>query len=219
LRIRKHSASLPASPATGKPCRGSFAAAGGRLAPPSDARRQPLLGITAILERDGQALVTVLPSDHYVAEEDILRRSLSRALALAEAESGARAIHFLGIKPETADRELGYIVRGEPLVERRFPIEAAAFGSLWRQAGYTARRAQQLGRLYARLPEIDSRATSSRSRMRSSASCPCRIVSFYEYFHGDTGRGVGASHQTGWTGLIAKLLMPPRGHGAAADAQ
>jgi len=31
---------------------------------------------------------------------------------------------------------------------------------------------------------------------------------FYEYFDGDTGRGVGASHQTGWTGLIAKLLMP-----------
>jgi hypothetical protein len=33
-------------------------------------------------------------------------------------------------------------------------------------------------------------------------------VLFYEYFHGDTGRGVGASHQTGWTGLVAKLLMP-----------
>jgi hypothetical protein len=31
---------------------------------------------------------------------------------------------------------------------------------------------------------------------------------FFEYFHGDSGRGVGASHQTGWTGLIAKLLMP-----------
>ncbi|MEY2411334.1 MAG: hypothetical protein QOF48_4004, partial [Verrucomicrobiota bacterium] len=31
---------------------------------------------------------------------------------------------------------------------------------------------------------------------------------FHEYFHGETGRGVGASHQTGWTGLIAKLLMP-----------
>lgn len=31
-------------------------------------------------------------------------------------------------------------------------------------------------------------------------------VLFYEYFHGDTGRGVGASHQTGWTGLIATLL-------------
>jgi hypothetical protein len=31
---------------------------------------------------------------------------------------------------------------------------------------------------------------------------------FYEYFHGDTGRGVGANHQTGWTGLVAKLLKP-----------
>jgi len=31
---------------------------------------------------------------------------------------------------------------------------------------------------------------------------------FYEYFHGDSGRGLGASHQTGWTGLIANLLQP-----------
>ena len=29
---------------------------------------------------------------------------------------------------------------------------------------------------------------------------------FYEYFHGDNGAGIGASHQTGWTGLIAKEL-------------
>lgn len=35
-------------------------------------------------------------------------------------------------------------------------------------------------------------------------------VLFYEYFHGDSGRGVGASHQTGWTGLIAKLLQPKK---------
>jgi hypothetical protein len=30
---------------------------------------------------------------------------------------------------------------------------------------------------------------------------------FYEYFHGDNGAGIGASHQTGWTGLVAKLLQ------------
>ncbi len=42
-------------------------------------------------------------------------------------------------------------------------------------------------------------------------------VLFHEYFHGDTGRGVGASHQTGWTGLIAKLLQP-RQMGTAAGA-
>jgi hypothetical protein len=32
------------------------------------------------------------------------------------------------------------------------------------------------------------------------------LVLFYEYFHGDNGRGVGASHQTGWTALVARLL-------------
>jgi len=31
-------------------------------------------------------------------------------------------------------------------------------------------------------------------------------ILFFEYFHGDSGRGVGASHQTGWTGLLARLL-------------
>ena len=33
-------------------------------------------------------------------------------------------------------------------------------------------------------------------------------LNFHEYFHGDTGRAVGASHQTGWTGLIAKVIQP-----------
>lgn len=32
------------------------------------------------------------------------------------------------------------------------------------------------------------------------------LVLFFEYFHGDTGRGVGASHQTGWTALVAELI-------------
>lgn len=32
------------------------------------------------------------------------------------------------------------------------------------------------------------------------------LILFYEYFHGDNGRGVGASHQTGWTGVIAELI-------------
>ena len=32
------------------------------------------------------------------------------------------------------------------------------------------------------------------------------LVLFYEYFHGDNGAGLGASHQTGWTGIIARLM-------------
>ncbi len=33
------------------------------------------------------------------------------------------------------------------------------------------------------------------------------LLLFYEYFHGDDGAGLGASHQTGWTGLVAKLMQ------------
>jgi hypothetical protein len=34
---------------------------------------------------------------------------------------------------------------------------------------------------------------------------------FYEYFHGDNGAGIGASHQTGWTALVAKLIQQSGG--------
>src|SRR4029434_1844867 len=33
------------------------------------------------------------------------------------------------------------------------------------------------------------------------------LIPFHEYFHGDTGAGLGASHQTGWTALVALLLQ------------
>jgi hypothetical protein len=32
-------------------------------------------------------------------------------------------------------------------------------------------------------------------------------ILFYEYFHGDTGAGLGASHQTGWTALVVNLIL------------
>jgi hypothetical protein len=32
------------------------------------------------------------------------------------------------------------------------------------------------------------------------------LVLFYEYFHGDSGQGIGASHQTGWTGIVARAM-------------
>ncbi len=40
-----------------------------------------------------------------------------------------------------------------------------------------------------------------------------RLLQFYEYFHGDNGAGIGASHQTGWTGLVALLLQSNDGKG------
>ena len=44
------------------------------------------------------------------------------------------------------------------------------------------------------------------------------LIQFHEYFHGDNGRGVGASHQTGWTGLVAKLLQQSGERAAAVVA-
>ncbi len=37
------------------------------------------------------------------------------------------------------------------------------------------------------------------------------LILFNEYFHGDNGAGLGASHQTGWTGLVAKLIQQSGG--------
>jgi hypothetical protein len=54
----------------------------------------------------------------------------------------------------------------------------------------------------------------SHSRMQEDVHFRDYLL-FYEYFHGDSGRGVGASHQTGWTGLVAKLLMPRYAHDEA----
>jgi hypothetical protein len=44
------------------------------------------------------------------------------------------------------------------------------------------------------------------------------LVPFYEYFHGDLGAGVGASHQTGWTALVAKLMQQTAAFRARAGA-
>jgi hypothetical protein len=38
------------------------------------------------------------------------------------------------------------------------------------------------------------------------------LILFYEYFHGDTGAGIGASHQTGWTALVTKLIQQSGGN-------
>ena len=44
-------------------------------------------------------------------------------------------------------------------------------------------------------------------------------LQFYEYFHGDNGAGLGASHQTGWTGVIARAHAPVRHHHRRASAR
>jgi mannose-1-phosphate guanylyltransferase len=63
-----------------------------------------------ILARDPQANVVLLPSDHYVREEFVLRQSLRAALRRLEREPATPVL--LGLAPEEADSELGYILPG-----------------------------------------------------------------------------------------------------------
>ena len=43
-------------------------------------------------------------------------------------------------------------------------------------------------------------------RLSDGDCCWRNLILFYEYFHGDNGAGLGASHQTGWTGVVATLM-------------
>ena len=58
------------------------------------------------------------------------------------------------------------------------------------------------------LDDADGRrpAFGSAEKLQTDPVLHDRLL-FHEYFHGDTGAGLGASHQTGWTGLVADLIL------------
>lgn len=63
----------------------------------------------------------------------------------------------------------------------------------------------RLASLFLHGPDGDRPCHGGDSRYSKDSSWS-ELVLFYEYFHGDTGRGLGASHQTGWTALVATML-------------
>jgi hypothetical protein len=70
--------------------------------------------------------------------------------------------------------------------------------------------AEELARRLARIFLLDQegkRAVFGSCQLFSNDPHWRDLIPFHEYFHGDTGRGCGASHQTGWTGLIAEILI------------
>jgi hypothetical protein len=87
------------------------------------------------------------------------------------------------------------------------PVGTGRMGTLLDAADEIARRNAALF-----LPD-DRGVRPSLAMHAKFASDPTfrELVNFYEYFCGETGRGCGASHQTGWTAVIAKLLTPRRG--------
>ncbi len=83
------------------------------------------------------------------------------------------------------------------------PTGSGRMATLWEVAGEISRR---LTRIFLRDPEGRRPVHGGSGKFQTDQHWRDLIL-FYEYFHGDTGAGVGAGHQTGWTGLVAKLLQ------------
>lgn len=124
-----------------------------------------LLPLLSILDRDPHANIVLLPSDHYVRNERVLRHSILQAVAQLSSREGG--IVLLGITPDHFDAELGYIVpSGVPsggvrpvrlFVEKPDPGLAPALlaqGAVW-NSFIIAVRGQDLLNLYAeRFPDV-----------------------------------------------------------------
>jgi hypothetical protein len=65
---------------------------------------------------------------------------------------------------------------------------------------------KRLSRLFLRKPDGTRPVFGGAEQFQRDPHFRDHIL-FYEYFHGDNGAGIGASHQTGWTALVAKLLQ------------
>ncbi|PYR75121.1 MAG: glucosidase [Acidobacteria bacterium] len=83
------------------------------------------------------------------------------------------------------------------------PTGSGRMMTLWQVAGELSRR---LSSLFLPGPDGARPAHGRIERFRTDPHWRT-LVLFHEYFHGDTGEGLGASHQTGWTALVAKLLQ------------
>jgi mannosylglycerate hydrolase MGH1-like protein len=84
-----------------------------------------------------------------------------------------------------------------------FPTGSATTLNLWQVAAELSRR---LTRIFLR-DEDGRRPVYGGTEIFQRDPLWRDLILFYEYFHGDNGAGIGASHQTGWTGLVAKLLQ------------
>ena len=64
---------------------------------------------------------------------------------------------------------------------------------------------RRLGNLFLKGPDGQRAVLKYHPKLTSDPHFKDYVL-FHEYFDGDTGRGVGASHQTGWTGIIARII-------------
>ncbi len=88
-----------------------------------------------------------------------------------------------------------------------FRVECPTGSGVWMNLGEVAcELSRRLSRIFLRNSEGRRPVFGGAAQFQSDPHFRDHVL-FYEYFHGDNGAGIGASHQTGWTGLVAKLLQ------------
>jgi hypothetical protein len=87
------------------------------------------------------------------------------------------------------------------------PTGSGQMMTLWEVAAEISRR---LSRIFLRDSNERRPVFGAAEKFQSDPNWR-DLIPFHEYFHGDNGMGIGASHQTGWTGLVAKLLQQSGG--------
>jgi mannose-1-phosphate guanylyltransferase len=131
-----------------------------------------LLAVLSILERDPLARIVFLPADHYVRDENALGASLREAATLLTRNPDGLAL--VGIEPDEADPELGYIVPGRHLADGTRAVDRfvekpegelarrlLADGALWNSFIFAASGPALLGMIRDKLPEsVDAMATA-----------------------------------------------------------
>ena len=84
-----------------------------------------------------------------------------------------------------------------------FPARSGKMLTLWEVAAELSRR---LSQIFLRDERGERPVYRGIEKFQSDPNWN-QLILFHEYFHGDNGRGVGANHQTGWTGLVTKMLQ------------
>jgi mannose-1-phosphate guanylyltransferase len=181
-----------------------------------------LLSVLTILERDPLARIVFLPADHFVLDESALARAL-RDLAL-HLRHNSEALTLIGIAPDDADPELGYIVPGRVLsdgsrtvvrfIEKPPPLLAQRLidtSALWNSFIFAATGATLLALLRARLAaSVDDMSTAL--ARDAQASDRAALIALYERLptvdfsrevvqHGTTSLRVIRAPACGWNDL------------------
>jgi mannose-1-phosphate guanylyltransferase len=128
-----------------------------------------LLSLLSILARDPRARILFLPADHFV--EDEARLAVAMRTALAEIDAAPGEMPLIGIEPDDADPELGYVVPGDAVVRARrvarfvekpfrsVAAELLAQGAVWNSFIFAATGTTLLGMFRERVT-VDSMETA-----------------------------------------------------------